>query len=360
MSIAEVAKAAGVSTATVSRVLNELPGVRDETIRQVRAAVEALNYTPRRAKRTSPGGPPGAPRGAAVGSPRHGSRTGNIAVITLGQTRDWLQLPVMAAVVAGIQRAAGEFGLRLLLDDMPDPQKPSSLIQGRQIDGAVVFVTSTMGVPTFKPVLDDIKQRIPIVWAMGLESSATGVDHVTPDNISIGYLAHSFLTGKNAHKDVGFVSVNPEWAFMRLRGQAFLNAAYDAGHPGTAYIVTSDPMVAESYGKRVVTAHNLDELVAAMAKTTPRPTGLFIANDATTAMLHPLLHHHNLKPGHDLTLVSCDNEQIRLSALQPRPASIDTGAEQVGFRAVIRLMSRIRRPDEPTVVVQVSPRLVEA
>src|SRR5437763_873232 len=97
MSIAEVAKAAGVSTATVSRVLNDLPGVRDETVRQVRAAVEALNYTPQRAKRTGRSTAPGH-------TPRQSPRTGNIAVITLGQTRDWLQLPVMAAVVAGIQR----------------------------------------------------------------------------------------------------------------------------------------------------------------------------------------------------------------------------------------------------------------
>ena len=55
----------------------------------------------------------------------NGKGTGNIAAITLGQTRDWLQFPVMASVVAGIQRAAGEFGLRLLLDDLPDPSKPS-------------------------------------------------------------------------------------------------------------------------------------------------------------------------------------------------------------------------------------------
>src|SRR4051812_40275990 len=93
MSIAEVAKAAGVSTATVSRVLNDLPGVRTETIQQVRAAVEALNYRPQRAKRGR----------ASTGGPSRGPRSGNIAVITLGQTRDWLQLPVMASVVAGIQ-----------------------------------------------------------------------------------------------------------------------------------------------------------------------------------------------------------------------------------------------------------------
>src|SRR4051794_2369375 len=135
MSIAQVAKAAGVSTATVSRVLNDLPGVADETVRQVRAAAEALRYTPLRARRGT------RPMPKNSDSPtRVRSRTGNIAVLTLGQTRDWLRLPIMAAVVAGIQRGAGEFGLRLMLDDLPDPTRPSPLVQGRKIDGAIVFV----------------------------------------------------------------------------------------------------------------------------------------------------------------------------------------------------------------------------
>src|SRR5438067_9488881 len=135
MSIAEVAKAAGVSTATVSRVLNDLPGVRPETVRQVREAAEALQYKRQRARRAR------APGGLATGS--GGGRTGNIAAITLGHTREWLQLPVLASVVAGIMRAAGEFGLRLILDEIPDLSKPAPLVQRRQVDGAIVFIAGS-------------------------------------------------------------------------------------------------------------------------------------------------------------------------------------------------------------------------
>jgi LacI family transcriptional regulator len=346
MSIAEVAKAAGVSTATVSRVLNDLPGVRTETIQQVRAAVEALNYKPQRARRAR----------STTGPSSRGTRTGNIAVITLGQTRDWLQLPVMASVVAGIQHAAAEFGLRLILDDLPDPLRPSQLVQGRQIDGAVVFLTGSMPVTSYEAVLAGFRQRIPIVWAMGMEMTAAGVDHVTPDNISTGYLAHSYLRSQGCER-VGYLTTNPAWVFMRLRGQAFLNAAYDAKQVATAYIVTDDRLLADSYGKHVVAAPTLEQLVALMAKEKSRPTGLFVANDATTAQVYPLLDKHGLEVGRDLTVVSCDNEEVRLSALQPRPASIDPGAEQIGFRAVVRLRARMQRPNDPPLVIQVSPKL---
>ncbi|HSV14024.1 MAG TPA: LacI family DNA-binding transcriptional regulator [Tepidisphaeraceae bacterium] len=352
MSIIQVAKAAGVSTATVSRVLNDMPGVSDETVRQVRAAAEALRYTPLRARRGNR--PMPKPGGTAS---RSRPRTGNIAVITLGQTRDWLRLPIMAAVVTGIQRGAGEFGLRLMLDDVPDPMRPSPLIQGKKIDGAIVFLPGGMPVGTYAPVLEKVRERIPIVWAMGMEFSAADVDHVTPDNISTGFLAHSYLISKGCTQ-LAYLTANPEWPFMRLRGQAFLNLALDANQPASAFIVTSSPTLAESYGRRVVTAADLEQLVAALARSRPRPDGVFISNDATTASIYPLLARHGLEIGRDLTIVSCDNEDVRLSALHPRPASIDTGAEEIGFRAVIRLQSRLQRPDDPPLVIQVAPHLV--
>src|SRR4051812_12586613 len=89
MSIVTVAKRAGVSVATVSRVLNDLPNVRAETARQVRDAIEQVGYKPPRVK-----------RGPKTGMSRAGGparvRTGQIAVLTLGSGAHWLELPVMA------------------------------------------------------------------------------------------------------------------------------------------------------------------------------------------------------------------------------------------------------------------------
>src|SRR5437879_3909205 len=51
MSIVAVAKRAGVSVATVSRVLNNLDNVRAETVKQVRAAMRELGYKPPQVRR---------------------------------------------------------------------------------------------------------------------------------------------------------------------------------------------------------------------------------------------------------------------------------------------------------------------
>ncbi|MGC4030980.1 MAG: LacI family DNA-binding transcriptional regulator [Tepidisphaeraceae bacterium] len=180
MSIVEVAKAAGVSTATVSRVLNGLPGVRAETIAQVKAAVDELAYKPQRVrvarKRT--------PRGTKL-------RTGNIAVITLGHGRSWLEWPVLASVVGGIQRATQGHDLRLILGEMPDVSKPSPLMTDRQIDGAIVFMSSDVPVVQYEATLKAMMKHVPVVWAMGMEIAAGGVDHVTSDNVGIGHAAYA-------------------------------------------------------------------------------------------------------------------------------------------------------------------------
>lgn len=346
MSILDVAKAAGVSTATVSRVLNNFPHVREETVNRVREAVQALNYTPLRSRRDADSEVRGRP-----------GRTGNVAVITLGQARDWLQIPVMAAAVGGIRTAVSERGFRLILEELLDPAKPNPLIDRREIDGAIVFVTAAMSSEACSEWLAKLSEKVPVVWAMGDEYGNYDVDHVTYDNLRIGHMACEYLKSRNC-REIGLVSLHPDWYFMRLRAQAFLNAAYDMHRPATAYVVGHDPMLIDSYGKRVVAAKTADELIARIAAAHPKLNGLFTLNDLTTALLAPVLTRHGIRPEKDITIISCDNEQSRLAALQPRPATIDIGAEEVGYRAMTRLVNRMRHPEESPLIIRVTSRLV--
>ncbi len=352
ISIAEVAKAAGVSTATVSRVLNNFPGVRSQTVEQVKTAVETLNYQPQRPRQASKFG--NYSSGKAVG------RTGNIAAITCGGTDEWLKMPVITDVLSGMQRGAGEFGLRLLLEEVPVPSKASPLleIQGRNIDGAIIFVAGSLPVQAYDHILRPLAERVPIVWGMGMENSAGGVDHVLPDNIRVGCIAWEYLHSHNC-RHLAFITTDPQWDFIRLRGQAFLNSAFDAGNPASAYLVGDRAHITDCYGPSAIMTSTLEQAVARLAASNPRPTGIFVGCDRTTVQLYPLLAQHGIEVGRDVTLISCDNEEIRLSSLHPRPASIDIGCEEVGFCAVVRLVVRMQHPqDKGPIVMQVSPHLV--
>src|SRR5688572_8587945 len=173
MSISKVALKAGVSVATVSRVINRVPSVSPETAKQVRAAMKELSYVPAEIR---PGPKPGSRR-----APRLRSRAGTIAVLTVGQaSRDWLTLPLMATAFAEITTAAKERHLRLLVDEMQDADQVSALIQRGEVDGAIVFRSSRLGRRGFDTLL---AHQVPLVWLLGAIERPVPIDHVTTDNI---------------------------------------------------------------------------------------------------------------------------------------------------------------------------------
>jgi DNA-binding LacI/PurR family transcriptional regulator len=346
MSILHVAKLAGVSVATVSRVINRVPNVSVETAKQVRAAMKELAYVPAEIR---PGPKPGSRR-----TPRARTRTATVAVLTVGQpARDWLTLPLMAAAFAEITTASKERHLRLLIDEMQDPEQVSALIQRREIDGAIVFRSSRLGRRGFDALLG---HPVPLVWLFGAIERPVPIDHVTTDNIAVGHVAQEYL-GSCGCSEVAFVTDVPEWPLMRIRGQSFANAARDSGRRSTSFVVGSDPTTVESYGPRVQSAGTLEELVEKLATSSPRPTGIFSARDRLTLQLYPLLQRRGLIPGKDVTVVSCDNQESLLSMLSPRPASVDLRPEAMGRLALSRLMHRMEHPEDVPIQIQVLPDL---
>src|SRR5687768_12852067 len=346
MSIIRVAKRAGVSVATVSRVINRFPGVRPQTVKQVREAMKELLYVPSAIR---PGPKPGSRRPA-----RLRSRLGSIMVLTVGQTwREWLTLPVFAQVFAGIAAAAKGRHLKLLVDEMPDPHQVSGLIAGGQVDGAIVFCSSRLGRGDF----ESLRQHpVPLVRVMGPAEGPAAIDQVTTDNGAVGHLAHRYL-GECGCREMAFVAEYPAWPLMRMRGHGCANAARDDGHGVTSYVVSDNPAVIENYGPRVQAASSLGELVSRMASGAARPRGIFSATDLLTLKLYPLLQARGLVPGRDVTVVSCDNQTSLLSMLAPRPASIDLRPEEIGPLAVARLVHRLEHPDEPALEIQVPPKV---
>ena len=135
MSLAAVAKVAGVSKSTVSRVMNNSSLVNDETAKRVRRAAERVGYQP-------PATPVvGGARRQRAGRP--GAKMRRIAIVTLGQIhQEWMSNPVIGSFVRGVTVAAREFDVDVMLDDMPTLHEQSRLIQRGDIGGAILMVDS--------------------------------------------------------------------------------------------------------------------------------------------------------------------------------------------------------------------------
>lgn len=119
-----VAERAGVSRATVSRVVNGSDRVKPAARKAVELAIRELNYVPNRAARSLAQG-----------------RTNSVALVVPENTAKFFADPYFAKVVQGVARylAGTEFMLTLLLSTEADPAKTTRYLQGGNVDGALVL-----------------------------------------------------------------------------------------------------------------------------------------------------------------------------------------------------------------------------
>ncbi|WP_284746204.1 LacI family DNA-binding transcriptional regulator [Amycolatopsis sp. RTGN1] len=122
--LADVARAAGVSTATASRVLNGFPRVRPKTRNQVESAMSALGYARQRAARATAG------------------RTGSVALVVCEEVLRLFADPYFARISTGAGRELTEAGLQLVLLTVPATENYQApvvrYLDGGHVDGALV------------------------------------------------------------------------------------------------------------------------------------------------------------------------------------------------------------------------------
>jgi DNA-binding LacI/PurR family transcriptional regulator len=343
VSITEVAKIAGVSTATVSRVINQVPDVRPETADQVRAAMRSIGYTP-----------PKVRRGPKLGPRNKPPRAGQIAVITVGSSLRSFEMPRMGAVLTGVTQGAREAGARVLLDQMCDESTVPGGVLGGDVAGAIVCMDS----PCPDVVLNNLSRHVPVVWISNGETSATRFDHVSVDDAAVGHLACRYLRDQGCER-LAYITSEPDVALMRTRGQSFANAAADDGRSVTFYLRGSDPALLGSYGGKVIRGDGVEDLVRHLVSRAPRPDGLFVPTDLLASQVYPLLYRNSLVPGKDICVITTDSEQLRAQSLVPPPAAIDIGSTTIGLAAVRQLLHRAAHPADPPQRILIAPKLVQ-
>jgi DNA-binding LacI/PurR family transcriptional regulator len=347
VSVVQIAAHAGVSIATVSRVLNNSRRVNPRLVDQVNRAMQELNFTPSQIVRR-----PAARKVEEAGS--------TVAIISLGQQyRGWFEIPVIAAVVAEITRAANDHHMGTLLAEMPDPRELSPVIRRQNVQGAIVFIDSNLPAGA----VSYLSHQVPVVRVMGGQFSRLEVDHVGADNNAVGYLAGQTLLDFGC-RELAYLTLRPGWDFIKLRGQGFTSAVLAGGQRPQMFIEGDLPNADCIYGANFTSAPDGETLVEKVADAIRNrthqdvPLGLFISRDEETVFIQSRLAAQGIRPDVDVKILSCDNEQVRLSALHPRPMSVDLNAAQIAAHAVSRLAERMKRPSDPPVRILVNPKLV--
>jgi DNA-binding LacI/PurR family transcriptional regulator len=340
MSISKVAKLAGVSSSTVSRVINNHPRVAPETVQSVRKAMKELGYTPSDRR---PGPKPAS---------RMRIGTGNIVFLVLGTSGE-RATPAFEDLLRGVSMGASQNELNLVFTHVPDAEHVPARILDQKMDG-VLLHGATPGADLRKRL-----QRIPTVWLMGNRRRPDWGDQVMPDAYEIGDLAARYLI-ERGHRRLAFLNLDAgHWPF-RLYYQSFAAAATEA-HAEVRPVQQQTPASQNDYWHRF-SNESVENLVTQFMEMSPRPTGMFVADDMQVALIQPALQSRGIEVGPGKTeLISCNNEKPYLVGLAPRPAVIDIRVESIGRRGVEQLLWRLQHLEVPErIIATIEPFIVRS
>lgn len=342
LSILAVAKAAGVSQATVSRVINKRPGVSSEATKAVRDAMSALGYQPPPLDRR-PGPRPARRLPEPAGQPGK-----TIAVLLVDELYRYSPGLCLRSL-RGIEREATEHGWRTTVAFLREADPiPKHL---RDEASGLLLMGSRIG-----PRIQQWLLRCPHVWMTSYHDPSG--DTALAGNHEIAQLAFDYLH-RRGHQHMAFLAVMSKYPAYPARAQAFKFYASTHGVSASAFMDDSSEGAADP-AEWDAMQHRMNELVDRMLATSPRPTGLFIGNDIMVGLCYRALRSRKLIPGKDVDVVSCNNDMTVLAGLDPVPATIDLGSELMGRRSVEQLLRKIRRPDETRQVrIAISPILIE-
>lgn len=287
--IKEVAQRAGVSTATVSYVLNGTGTVTDETRRRVMDAVAELDYQPRHAARNLRG------RSHTIG-------------ITLAGPAGRLEDPVLAELVAGLSGAAALRGYYLLLaplgEDQPEAELCLRLARTGRVDGLVLL----------DMLVDDERARalceagVPHVCA-GPPPAGCASPAVTVDGRGAAQAATEHLLGLG-HRAIALIQLPSELADSEPRYQGYADALGAAG-------IAADPQLIVEGGQAEEGGYQaMSELLAAAE----RPSAVLACSDELAFGAMHALYDAGLSVGQDVSLVGFDDTPLAAHSHPPLTA----------------------------------------
>lgn len=323
ITIRDVADAAGVSTATVSRALRGLPNVDERTRNRVRQVAAELDYVI-------------SPSASRLAS----GRTGSIAVVTPYVAR-WFFSTVLSGVEDVLQGADTDLLLTCIGDQyVPSNRSPVAPRLRRRVDGVLVIA-----VPPSDPQLREIMDLDLPVSMIGL--TVKGVPSVTIDDVAAARLATQHLINLG-HRRIGLIGGSPSEAPFTAEYEREVGFAQVMAEAG----IEVDPVL-EVYG--YFTIPGGEAAMTALLSQPKPPTAVFALSDEMAFGALRALRAHGLRPGIDVSVVGVDGhdmaEHLDLTTVVQPVAELG----RIAAQSLLMQMNEGQSPQEST---QVATRLV--
>jgi DNA-binding LacI/PurR family transcriptional regulator len=317
--ISDVAAAAGVSKATVSKYLggNKSYYIASETRERIAKAIEDLQFEPN-----------------VIAQNLSNRRTNTIGVIVASITN-----PFYPELIAGVEEALGGSEYTLLLGSTDGrPAKEADLVrsmQQRRVDGLIMAAVTMDDEEVARLVDSDVDV---VLASRGMD--ATPTDTVVIDNLLGARQAVAHLAG-HGHRRIAHLAGPANVVPFRRRLEGYQEALRDAG------LEVDERLVADVDGVA---------MTALLAVPDP-PTAVFVANDRMAIEVLEFCAARGIKVPEDLAVVGFDNVWVgRLSGVGL--TSVDSKARAVGRTAAEVLARRMRARHVPVPELPAPPERI--
>lgn len=312
VTIKDVAKAAGVSVATVSRVLNGSANVSEAACEIVNRTIKELHYSPN-----------------FLGRNLRKRETNVILVIQPASVHS-----LYAEIVAGMQEGALRHGYDIIcaitngLSEIENRQM--SMLYNRTVDGAVL-----LGTHNDAATLNKLAQNYDIALCCeGIEGA--DVLTVTVNDEQASYDAVTALIRKG-HKKIAIISTDTPALSSIYREKGYLRALKEHNIP-----------VNESYIYRGNYDYvNGEMAVSQFMKLDDKPTAVFAVSDLLAISAINACRERGIEVGKDVSIMGFDNISIS-DMFIPKVSTVSQPCREMGIFTVEKLIQNITSNDKDT------------
>jgi LacI family transcriptional regulator, repressor for deo operon, udp, cdd, tsx, nupC, and nupG len=314
--IQQVAKQAGVSVATVSRVLNRQNTVSAKTKMRVEEAIKKLNYEPSllgRNLRTSE------------------SRLLLILIPTISN-------PFYLEIIKGIEQVAISQNYNILLCETDsNPKKENiyfDLVRKKMADG-IISMDPAVNVETLKKLAENYA----IIQCSEYEE-CTGIPYVTIDNEEASYRAVKHLI-QIGHKKIALMNSDEKYLFARQRKMGYKRALEENGITlKNEYIIPTQRLGFENGQQAMKKILNLQD----------RPTALFAVSDLLAIGALKEINAAGLHVPNDIAVVGFDKIDFS-NMTNPTLTTIAQPMKRMGSVAARMLIEKIKGEEVESIIL---------
>lgn len=323
--IKDVAKMAGVSTTTVSHVMNKTRFVAEKTEQQVLAAIKALNYSP-----------------SAVARSLKINTTKSIGMLVTDS-----QTPYFAEVIQAVEESCYRQGYSLFLcSTRNDPEKIKNyltMLSQKRVDGLIVLYSEYQ-----QNTLDLLEQVLDIPMIVLDWGAETSKNDILQDNSIEGARLATQYFIDNGHKDIGIITGDLEKRLSIDRLNSFKNTLEKNQIPlREEWIIPGFFNPEDGY-----------EAMNQLLDLEKRPTAVFCCNDMMALGAMAAITERGLNVPQDISVIGYDD--IHASRFfSPPLTTVNQPKRPLGEQAVIRLFERINNKDYQPQPIILHPELIE-